>query len=469
MIKRWQNLLNQINRLLDGLILFSSYFCAVHFWLYVIRHDTQNIAQQVTRTTWYALVFALLLVILYQVVGLYDSKRIKRFVGDVRWVLLLNALAVLAGAAFLFVFRMENFSRGVLAMVYVFSSLAMLLKRFTVRRILRSLRKKGYNQKHVLLVGSGKLAQKYVETIRQNPEFGYAIDGYLGRVNSIGSVPYLGTWEETGSRILEQSEADEVVAALDEESIFYLPSIIAATEKHGTKVSIIPYFNDYIPASTSLETLGDCKLLSTRTIPLDYPGNAILKRLFDILGSLVLIVLTSPVMLAAAIGVKLSSPGPMIFRQTRIGRGKKPFEMYKFRSMRVNKEERTAWTTLDDPRKTRFGSFIRKTSIDELPQFFNVFKGDMSLIGPRPELPYFVDQFRETVPLYMLKHLVRPGITGWAQVHGFRGDTSIEGRVQHDIWYIEHWSIGLDLRICLMTAFGGIFNREKMRGIEPRA
>lgn len=469
MIKRWQNLLNQVNRLLDGLILFTSYFSAVHFWLYVIRHDPRNLALQITRTTWYALVFALLLVILYQVVGLYDSKRVKRFSGDVRWVLLLNALAVLAGAAFLYVFRMENFSRGVLAMAYVFSSLAILLKRYAVRTLLHYLRKKGYNQRHVLLVGSGKLAQKYVETLRKNPEYGYTIDGYLGRDRSIADVPYLGTWEEAGSRVLEQSEADEVVAALDEDSISYLPGIIAATEKHGTKVSIVPYFNDYIPASTSLETLGDCKLLSTRTIPLDYPANAILKRAFDIVGSVLLILVTSPVMLAAAVGVKLSSPGPVIFRQTRIGRGKKPFEMYKFRSMRVNAQENTAWSTNDDPRKTRFGSLLRKTSVDELPQFFNVLKGDMSLIGPRPELPYFVDQFRETVPLYMLKHLVRPGITGWAQVHGFRGDTSIEGRVQHDIWYIEHWSIGLDLRICLMTAFGGMFNREKMRGAEPRA
>ena len=168
----------------------------------------------------------------------------------------------------------------------------------------------------------------------------------------------------------------------------------------------------------------------------------------------------------AAIGVKLSSPGPIIFRQERVGKNKKLFKMFKFRSMRVNSEENTAWTTDDDPRKTRFGSFIRKTSIDELPQFFNVLRGEMSLIGPRPELPHFVEQFKETVPLYMLKHLVRPGITGWAQVNGFRGDTSIEGRVEHDIWYIEHWTLGLDLRICFLTAFGGIVNKEKVRRSE---
>jgi exopolysaccharide biosynthesis polyprenyl glycosylphosphotransferase len=173
--------------------------------------------------------------------------------------------------------------------------------------------------------------------------------------------------------------------------------------------------------------------------------------------------LTSPVMLFAAIGVKLSSPGPVIFRQTRVGKNKKLFQMYKFRSMRVNAQESTAWTKDRDPRKTRFGSFIRKTSIDELPQFFNVLKGEMSLIGPRPEIPHFVEQFQETIPLYMLKHLVRPGITGWAQVNGYRGDTSIEGRIKCDIWYIENWSLWLDLRICALTAFGGLVNKEKLR------
>jgi lipopolysaccharide/colanic/teichoic acid biosynthesis glycosyltransferase len=167
-------------------------------------------------------------------------------------------------------------------------------------------------------------------------------------------------------------------------------------------------------------------------------------------------------MLFVAIGTLLSSPGPVIFKQTRVGKNKKPFQMYKFRSMRVNAQEDTAWTQDDDPRKTRFGSLIRKTSMDELPQFFNVLKGDMSLIGPRPEIPHYVELFQETVPLYMLKHLVRPGITGWAQVNGYRGDTSIEGRVQHDIWYIEHWSLWLDIQICLKTVFGGIINKEKV-------
>ena len=158
----------------------------------------------------------------------------------------------------------------------------------------------------------------------------------------------------------------------------------------------------------------------------------------------------------------LSSPGPIIFRQKRVGLNKKPFYMYKFRSMRVNASSDTGWSTNSDPRKTRFGSFIRKFSIDELPQFFNVLKGDMSLVGPRPELPHFVDQFKEEIPLYMVKHQVRPGITGWAQVNGLRGDTSIKERIEHDVYYIENWSILLDIKILFLTLFKGFVNQEKL-------
>ena len=186
-----------------------------------------------------------------------------------------------------------------------------------------------------------------------------------------------------------------------------------------------------------------------------------MKRTMDIVGALALITLTSPLMLFAAVGVKLSSPGPVLFKQERVGKDKKPFSMYKFRSMRINTRQQTGWSTDVDDRKTKFGSLIRKCSIDELPQFFNVLKGDMSLVGPRPEVPFYVDQFKEEIPRYMVKHQVRPGITGWAQVNGFRGDTSIRGRIEHDLYYIENWNPLFDIRILLMTVFKAV-NREKL-------
>ena len=189
--------------------------------------------------------------------------------------------------------------------------------------------------------------------------------------------------------------------------------------------------------------------------------NAFFKRSFDILVSILLLVLLSPLFAIIAIAIRLSSPGPVLFRQERVGLNKKTFYMLKFRSMRVNDTQDTAWSTRQDDRRTKIGSILRKTSLDELPQLWNVLKGQMSLVGPRPEIPCFVEQFRETVPLYMVKYQVRPGMTGWAQVNGLRGDTSIPARVEHDLWYIENWSFGLDILILLKTAFGGMINDEQ--------
>ena len=463
MIKRWQRILNQVNRLLDFVIVGVSYYGATCFWLLVVRQDPQNIALAPNHLLIFALIFALASVFGYQLATLYDSVRGKSFQFDIKRVLLINAVVVLGGGASLYLLRLIDFSRAALALFFVLSSTLVLVKRMLVRLVLSRYRAKGYNLKHVVLIGSDHLAQKYKETIFAAPQFGYTIDGYIGKFGGIEGLPHLGEWEQVGSEVLSNVGIDEVIVALEQEQSNLLPLIIAATEKYGTKISIIPYYNDYIPASTTIQTLGECKLLNLRTTPLDFPGNAIVKRLFDIVSSLLLIVVTSPIMLFAAIGTRLSSPGPIIFQQTRVGKNRRHFQMYKFRSMRVNAAEHTGWTTSDDPRKTRFGSLMRKTSIDELPQFFNVLKGDMSLVGPRPEVPHYVEQFQETIPLYMLKHLVLPCITGWAQVNGYRGDTSIEERVKYDIWYIEHWSFWLDLRICLRTAFGGIINQEKMK------
>lgn len=462
MIKRWQRVLNYFNRLIDFILVFGSYYLSTYLWLVARHADLGNIALELAKSGWLAFLFALVIVFIYQIFGLYDSVRAKPFSFDVTHVVAINLILIISGAAVLFLLRLVDFSRGVLLTLFILSSALVILKRAAMRYLLSHYRSLGFNLKNVILVGNGALAQKYYDTLRHTPHYGLSISGYIGERASLDGLEYLGTWNDVGSNVLSQPGIDEVVAALDEDSLSLLPQIISATEKFGTKVSIIPYFNDYISSSTTFEMLGDCKLLNVRTTPLDFPLNAILKRVSDIIGALILIILTSPIMLIAVIGVKLSSPGPILFRQTRIGKNKKPFQMYKFRSMRINSMENSGWTTNSDSRKTRFGSLIRKTSIDELPQFFNVIKGDMSLIGPRPEVPHFVEQFQESIPLYMLKHLVRPGITGWAQVNGYRGDTSIEARIQHDIWYIEHWSIWLDLRICFRTVFGGLINKEKI-------
>jgi Undecaprenyl-phosphate glucose phosphotransferase len=461
MIKPIQKYLNFLNRLLDLGLVVLAYFAATYVWLLVFRENPTNIARDMQAAWGFALVYGFIALLIYQIMGLYDALRARPVGKEISAVLTANLLSILIVATALYLFRLQEFSRGVLFSFYVISSLAIIAKRLIMRFTLGHFRALGYNQKHVIIVGDGHLAEQYYRSVQAHPNFGYMVCGYIGQPDRLNGVTCLGGMDKLAA-FLEGPDIDEVIAALEPEAVQHLPEVLTATEKQGTKVSIIPFYNDYLPSSLSVEVVGESKLFNVRVTPLDNVLNAGIKRGGDILGSLILMILTSPLMLVAAIGTRLSSPGPVIFRQERVGLNKKIFTMYKFRSMRVNASQDTAWTKDQDPRKTKFGSFLRKTSIDELPQFFNVLKGDMSLVGPRPEIPHFVYQFRETIPLYMLKHRVRPGITGWAQVNGYRGDTSIEERIKCDIWYIDNWSAWLDIRILLRTVFGGMINKEKV-------
>ena len=455
MVKRNQSMLNALNLISDGVLTLLSYVCAL--WLrFEVLGGRQTL--QLTSPRLVALIFGycILIVLVYYALGLYGYGRLRRRREEGLCILLVNGLGTLGLMATFYVVRIVDFSRLMLVLFWLISSAAVILKRMLLRGALSYYRSHGYNLKHVIVIGSGHLARQYARDLRSNPQLGFSIMGYIGceRQDDLGKC--LGDYTQVEA-ILEKNGPDEVIVALDPQDIAVMPDILAAADKEGVRLSLIPFFNDYIPTITAL---GRTKLIDMRVTPLDDLGWAMVKRAMDIVISLCLIVLFSPVMLAVAVGVKLSSPGPVLFSQERIGRNKKPFKMLKFRSMRVTGTEDTGWSTNSDPRKTRFGSFIRKFSLDELPQFFNVLRGDMSIVGPRPEVPYHVRHFKEEVPLYLLRQQVRPGITGWAQVNGLRGDTSIEERVQYDLWYIENWSIGLDLKIMLKTALGGMGNKE---------
>ena len=216
-----------------------------------------------------------------------------------------------------------------------------------------------------------------------------------------------------------------------------------------------------IPNKPYTEDLQGLPVINIRHVPLTNTVNIVMKRIVDIIGSFFGIIISSPLMLFCAIAIKVSSPGKIIFIQERVGLHNKPFKMYKFRTMREQQdreEDDKGWTVKDDPRVTGIGKFLRRTSIDELPQLFNVFAGKMSLVGPRPERPMFVEQFRETIPRYMIKHQVRPGMTGWAQINGLRGDTSIQKRIEYDLYYLENWTMGFDIKILFLTFFRGFIN-----------
>lgn len=460
MIKRNQRLFNALNLLTDGVIIVLSYFAA--FWL---RFDVLGGERSMVMTDYrmisVLLGYAAVIVLVYYVLNLYGYNRLKRRREEGLRILLVNGVGTLGFMAMFYVMRVEHFSRWMLVLFWLISGFGVIIKRTVVRAVLAHYRRLGYNLKHVLVVGSGQLAYQYAQDIAANPQLGLSVLGYVGDTVQSALGERMGGYAQLGE-ILDLHRPDEVVIALDPQDIHMMPQIMEAADKEGVRLSLIPFFNDYIPRNPTITPLGHTKLIDMRVTPLDNFGWAMVKRLMDILGSLVLILLSSPVMLAVAVGVKLSSPGPILFCQERVGKDKKPFKMYKFRSMRITGTENTGWSTDVDPRKTRFGSFIRKFSLDELPQFFNVLKGDMSLIGPRPEVPFHVSHFKEEIPLYLLRQQVRPGITGWAQVNGLRGDTSIEERVKYDLWYIENWTIWLDFKILLMTAFGGMVNQEKL-------
>ncbi len=374
-------------------------------------------------------------------------------------VINMTGLIVLGFA--LYLFRINNFSRLMLVLFGVFGTTLIWIERIIFHAIVRKHILLGDRRRHVILVGGGRLAQQYCRDVSNNPHLGLVVDGYVGVKGSKGVGRHLGKVERIGS-VLERYTPDQVIVALEPEETGYIKAVLEAVEKEGFPVSMVPFYSEFYPSHPTFESFGRTKLVNLRATPLDNIALAALKRAVDFVGSAVLILLLSPLMIVTAIGVKISSPGPVFFRQERIGKNKKQFTMLKFRSMRINSEEATGWSTEKDPRRTKFGSFIRKYSIDELPQLFNVFIGDMSLVGPRPEVPYYVYRFKETVPRYLVRQQVRPGMTGWAQVHGLRGDTSIEARVDYDIWYIENWSLWLDIRILFLTLLGGFINNEEL-------
>ncbi len=463
MIRKNQAFLNRVNILADILLVIIAYMLASWLRLDFLDGSKGNMAAISGKTLLLAMAYALVLSFLLSVLGFYNTTRTRRLIWKVRTILAAVTISTLFASSLLFVFRLVDFSRGVLLVFYLATLVFLIGKYAFMRLVLRRFRSKGFNLKHVIVIGTGELAWQYKRDIEEEPELGFHIRGFIGNPELLeNKKECLGTFDEL-DRLLVSPDISEVVIALEPEEYSHIRNIIFICERNGVKYSVIPFYNDIIPANPTIESIGRSKLINMRVNRLENIGWGMLKRGFDLVVSILGLVLLSPLFLILAVGVKCSSPGPILFRQTRVGYKRRPFEMLKFRSLRQNKEENTAWTKDSDPRRTKFGAFIRKTSLDELPQLINVLKGDMSLVGPRPELPHFVEQFRETIPYYMVKHQVKPGMTGWAQVNGLRGDTSIEERIEKDLWYIENWSPWLDLRILFKTFFGGAINAEKIK------
>ena len=395
--------------------------------------------------------------ILYFSFGLYKPRRTyKTIFSEATQIIKVNIVAFVVLVAILFILNQPDFSRIMLFLLAVVGTIMGIIERFIIRSILKKIRIENRNLKHILIVGDNDLAFTFARKIRNNPYLGFDISGFLGRSDRVGleveGSKIIGAFKDL-DYVLDHHTYDRVVLAIPLKYYYKINELVESCERVGIKAEIIPDYIRYFPAQPSVDMIEDIPIINIRYVPLDDAFNRFIKNLSDYIIAVIAIIITSPIMIITAIAIKLTSPGPIIFKQERIGFHGKPFEMYKFRSMKVQNpdDEKSGWTTKDDPRKTRIGDFIRKTSIDELPQFFNVLKGNMSVVGPRPERPYFVDEFRKEIPKYMVKHQVRPGITGWAQIHGCRGDTSIKKRIEYDIEYVENWHIGLDLGIMIKT------------------
>lgn len=464
MIKRNQRVFNAGQIVLDGLVVCGAFALAYYLKFesgLFIKEWHLSLAEYIRNL---AIALPALLVIFYTR-GLYDSARKRtlfREIGGITFSTLILGLLILS---LLYVLKQIHISREFIVLFFLFVVLFISLERTLLRVWLRHIRSRGYNARHVLVVGGGELGRSYIDEIQSLPYLGYHAIGFLDddpqkQAVEYKSVPVIGTLD-TLEDVLSMHPLDEVIIALPLQAYDRLSKIIADCEKYGVKSMIIPDYLRYVPARPDFDELGDLYLINTRYVPLDNVFNQIVKRVFDIVVSLVSIIVTSPIMLVSAVLIRIGSPGPVILKQTRVGYNRKEFIIYKFRTMvhQPKRQSDTKWTTPDDDRRTKIGGFLRRTSLDELPNLFNILIGDMSIVGPRPERPFFVEQFKEQIPKYMVKHQVRPGLTGWAQVHGWRGDTSISERIRHDIYYIENWSLLLDIRIMFMTFFKGFVNK----------
>jgi len=395
---------------------------------------------------------------------LYAPMRTVSLLEESIKIIKASTVAILVFITVVYFLREYKFSRVVFFYFWFTSTLGLIISRTSLRTILRYLRKKGYNLRFVLIIGAGKLGQMILKSINNHPELGLRVVGFLTRRKEkvgkkISGVSVLGLYEDV-QKVIQSQPIDQVILALPLEEHTRLGMVMGKINNEMVDVKIVPDFFDYITLRGGVEEFDNIPIINLRDSPL-YGWNRILKRVSDIVLSIVILALSCPLMALIAILIKITYPGPVFFRQERMGLDGKIFTMLKFRTMVVGAEKETGpvWTKEKDERRTRVGAILRKLSLDELPQFINVLKGEMSIVGPRPERPFFIQQFKEMIPQYMLRHKMKAGITGWAQINGWRGNTSIEKRIEHDIYYIENWSLGFDLKILWLTLWKGLMNR----------
>ena len=402
--------------------------------------------------------------IVFRAFGLYRPRRISSKVAEVMNIATATLIAIVILVALTFFVRQYEFSRLTFVYFGIICVIALCIERILFRELLRFIRKRGYNLRHAVIVGTGSLGQDVTDRIHGHPELGIKIRGFLSEDNSqIGNelkgFKVLDTFENIRSVVVNQ-KIDMVLITLPLSAHERLKSILDDIGDEMVSIMLIPDLLEFATLRGGIGEFEGMPIISLRDTPL-YGWNIVIKRVTDIVLSLTIILVTSPLMFVISLLIKATSKGPVFYSQERMGLDGKIFNMLKFRTMEIQAEKETGpvWAAKNDSRRTSIGTFLRKTSLDELPQFFNVLKGDMSIVGPRPEREFFIQQFRNKVPKYMLRHKMKAGITGWAQISGWRGNTSLEKRIECDLYYIENWSLRLDLAIMWLTIWRGLVNK----------
>ena len=407
---------------------------------------------------------AVLWPIVFYFYGLYQVRRNRSRVEEGLSVLVATALATLLLAGLATFYRGFSYSRLVLLLFFGLDVLFVFAGRTAIRRYLEEAWRHGVGVRHVLVVGAGRLGRAVVDKFLEHPEAGLRAVGFVDdapgkRTAEHRGVPVLGTTADVG-RIVEERGIDTVFLALPLDAHRTMLAVLQDVGRTVADVRVVPDLLQHITFRAGVEDLDGLPVVHLTQVPLT-GWMSLVKRTLDIGISAGALAALSPVLAAIAAAIRLSDGGPVLYRQRRMGLDGRPFDIVKFRSMVVGAEEESGptWASPDDPRRTRLGEFLRRWSLDELPQLLNVFRGEMSLVGPRPERPEFVREFKEKFPQYMLRHRVRAGITGWAQVHGWRGNTSLSKRIEYDLYYIENWSLSLDIKILWMTLRHGLRHR----------
>ena len=436
----------------DGVLVFAGFLLA--FWLRFYSGVIPLFFDEIPGLSSYlsAMIFVCIVAVgIFRFLGLYRMPRADSIYGEMVGTLKGLTYSTLIAMAATFLYRGVSYSRLVFVLAWALGILLIWSERYVLRRIQVWAFSRGHLTKRVAIVGNGPIVSTVIRKIETNPGLGYAIVGYVGEGENPTAMPYLGRLAST-SEVIRDFGLDVIIVALPFSEHEKLLDILRQTDGLRVEIRFVPDLFGLMTTKTEVYDLAGIPLIGLKPFPLD-PWGRLMKRGMDVIFSFLFLVLFSPLVGLLALAIRLESPGAVLYRQERVGRDGRRFRMYKFRSMRPDAErDGPVWGTgVEDSRNTRVGRVLRRTGLDEIPQLYNVLRGEMSLIGPRPERPCFVNQFAGSIPGYLDRHRVKSGLTGWAQVNGLRGDTSVEARTEYDIYYVENWSLSFDVRILMMT------------------